>query len=165
MIKSAVRGFAVTALTTTLALLPTAAQAEQRDKGNDIERVELTGVNTLDTSPPYIWVGSKWVTRTMLYTEERTQQSGKRLLYAGDSESDCSAVQAFGTRVTAQCTRVLRLPKGTLTLSDMITYSSHEPVTARTAIIGGTGHYRSAYGDGYITLNGRNVRLQLNVDE
>ncbi|WDV54211.1 hypothetical protein PV963_29570 [Streptomyces coeruleorubidus] len=177
MIRSAVRGVAVTALTTTLALLPTLAHAEGKDKDNDIERLELTGISKLDTSPSRFVEGDSWTTHLALYTPEKKtgkkvkKSNKKQLRYAGDGESECSAVHVDTDpltdqkRLTAQCTRVLRLKKGTLTLSDMITYHPCKRVTAKTAIIGGTGHYRSAYGDGYITLDGRHVHLELNVDE
>ncbi|UUU21504.1 hypothetical protein [Streptomyces sp. DSM 40750] len=169
MITSAVRGVVVTALTTTLALLPSLAQAEEKDKDNDIERVELTGVSWLDTSPREIRPGDSWVTYLDLYSEKKaknTKKSDRKSLErAGDGQSECSAVSRHHGAVTAQCTRTLRLKKGTLTLSDMITYVPHKRVTAKTAITGGTGHYRSAYGDGYITLDGRHVHLELNVDE
>ncbi|MFI7013047.1 hypothetical protein [Streptomyces sp. NPDC050164] len=170
MIRSAVRGVAVTALTTTLALLPTLAHAEGKDKDNDIERLELTGITKLDTSPWRLVAGDSWTTHLALYTTEK-KAGKKQLRYAGDGESECNAIRVNTELLTnhkwltAQCTRVLRLKKGTLTLSDMITYYSHKRVTAKTAIIGGTGHYRSAYGDGYITLDGRHVHLELNVDE
>lgn len=163
MINSAVRGVVIAAAT-TLALLPAvAAHAEEKDKDNDIEKVTLTGVNVLDTLPKDVEDvedGDSWVTHTKLYSVK-----GKQLRYAGDAESDCSAVKVYEEELTAQCTRVLRLKKGRLTLSDMITYEPPERVTHKTAIIGGTGHYRSAYGDGYITLEGHRVRLTLNIDE
>ncbi|WP_328223655.1 hypothetical protein OG272_26275 [Streptomyces sp. NBC_00104] len=164
MINSAARGAVVAALTTALALLPAAtAQAEQSDKDNDIEKVVLTGVNVVDTTPEHIHTGDSWVTHLNLYT---AKGKGKgKVAYAGDGEAECSAVRLADGEVTTQCTRVLRLKKGTLTLSDMITYRPHEPVTAKTGIIGGTGHYRSAYGDGYITLHGPHTHLKLNVDE
>ncbi|WP_371578635.1 hypothetical protein [Streptomyces sp. NBC_01314] len=162
MSNSAARGAVVAALTTALALLPAAAaQAEQSDKGNDIEKVVLTGVNVVDTTPEHIRTGDSWVTHLKLYTAKK---KGKAT-YAGDGESECGAVHVVDGEVTTQCTRVLRLKNGTLTLSDMITYRPHEPVTAKTGIIGGTGHYRSAYGDGYITLHGPLTHLELNVDE
>ncbi|GAB2724613.1 hypothetical protein [Streptomyces bullii] len=165
MITTAVRGVVVTALTTTLALLPTLAQAEGKDKDNDIERVELTGVSRLVKSPPRIREGGSWTTHLELYKTEKTKTNEERTRHVGDGESDCSAVKVERRYVTAQCTRTLRLKEGTLTLSDMITSRPGERVTAKTAIIGGTGHYRSAYGDGYITLDGRHVHLELNVDE
>ncbi|UUU28755.1 hypothetical protein JIX56_01955 [Streptomyces sp. CA-210063] len=164
MINSAVRHTVVAALTTALALLPTtAAQAEESDKDNNIEKVELFGVS-VDTAPEHIAAGDRWVTHQKLYTVKKTK--GKRTVqYAGKGESECGAVQVSHGEVTSQCTRVLRLKKGTLTLSDMITYRPPKPVTAKTAIIGGTGHYRSAYGEGYITLDGPRTHLELDVDE
>ncbi len=205
MIKSAVRGVVVTALTTTLTLLPALAQAEVEGKDNDNETVELTGVNWLDTTPERIAVGDSWGTRLQLYIEKKAkkpdkkqqdqqqqdqqqsnekQQPGKQpkqpsskqpsskqqpvkkqLEYVGDGESECSAVRVHDDHVTTQCTRTLRLKKGTLTLSDMITYNPEKGVTARTGIIGGTGHYRSAYGDGSLTMDGRYVYLKLYVEE
>ncbi|GAA3807029.1 hypothetical protein ACFS5L_42520 [Streptomyces phyllanthi] len=166
MIKSAVRGAVVTALTATFALLPSLAHAEEKDKDNDIERVELTGINAFDTMPGRIRTGDSWVAHLELYAK-KTGKPGKKkhLTHVGDGESECSAVRAHGDWVTMQCTRTLRLKKGTLTLSDMITYNRWQSVTAKTAVTGGTGHYRSAYGDGYITLAGRYVHLELNVDE
>jgi hypothetical protein len=184
VIKSAVRGVAITALTTAFALLPTSAQAEGKDSDNDVEKLELTGISRSYTSHPPIrgidsWmtrleralspgevrVGDSWATRMDLYTVQKTGANKKQPQYAGDGESSCSVVHVDDARVTAQCTRVLRLKKGSLTLSDMIGYRPGERVTAKTAIVGGTGHYRSAYGDGYITLDGEHIRLQLNVDE
>ncbi|GAA2446114.1 hypothetical protein [Streptomyces glaucus] len=165
MITSVVRGIAVTALTTTIALLPTQAQAEGSDEDNDIETIELTGVNWLDTSPPHIRVGDKWVVRLDLYTKRKTGSAERPLQRAGDGQAECSAVQVRGSRVTTVCTRVLSLKKGTLTLSDMITSTPRKPVTAKTAITGGTGQYRSAYGDGYLTLDGRYSHWKLDVDE
>jgi hypothetical protein len=164
--SSATRGAVVAALTTALALLPAAAaQAEQSDKDNDIEKVVLTGVSVVDTTPQHIRTGDSWVTRQNLYTAKGKGKGQGKPAFAGDGESECSAVRVDHGEVTTQCTRVLRLKKGTLTLSDMITYRPHEPVTAKTGIIGGTGHYRSAYGDGYITLHGPRTHLELNVDE
>lgn len=166
MINSAVRGAVVATLTTTLALLPAAtAQAGTSDKAKEIEKVELLGVTVLDTAPEHIKAGDSWGTRLELYSEKKSKKGKKQLRFAGDGQSECGAVHVSHDGVTAQCTRVLRLKKGTLTLSDMITRRPHEPITAKTAIIGGTGHYRSAYGDGYITLIGDHVHLKLNVDE
>lgn len=162
MISSAVRGTAVAALTTALALLPAGtAQAEQSDQDNNIEKLALLGVTVVDTTPHFLGAGESWVTHQKLYWEKK----GDTAQYAGDSESECSAVDASHEEATTQCTRVLRLEKGTLTLSDMITRKHDKPVTAKTAIIGGTGHYRSAYGDGYITLDGDHIHWKLNVDE
>ncbi|HSX98559.1 MAG TPA: hypothetical protein VLG91_14380 [Streptomyces sp.] len=167
MITSAVRGVVVTALTTTFALLPTLAQAEQKDKDNDIERVELVGFNRVATWPSMDGVvNGTWTTPVDLYTKHRTKKSGKpELRHAGDGQSECDVVQSQAHAVTAQCTRVLRLKKGTLTLSDMVDYRPLQRITAKTAIVGGTGQYRSAYGDGYITLDGHHVHIVLNVDE
>ncbi|MGI5195145.1 hypothetical protein ACQEVY_16140 [Streptomyces sp. CA-288835] len=185
MIKSAVRGVAVTALTTTLVLLPTLAQAEETGQ-DDNERLRLTGVNWLDTTPRWIDVGDDWSTRLQLYTEKTSEKTKKpdkgkaekrdkkqldtdQLQYVGDGASECSAVRVHEdedvTTVTTQCTRTLRLKQGTLKLSDMITYNPEKGVTAKTGIIGGTGQYRSAYGDGTITLDGRYVYLDLLVEE
>ncbi|MFE7760774.1 hypothetical protein [Streptomyces sp. NPDC057438] len=167
MITSAVSRVVVTALTTTLVLLPTSARAEQKDEDNDIERIELVGVNRVATWPSLDGViGSTWTTPLDLYTKHQAKKSGKpKLRYAGDGESECDVVQTRAQAVTAQCTRVLRLKKGTLTLSDMVDYQPLRPVTAKTAIVGGTGRYRSAYGDGYITLDGHRTHIVLNVDE
>ncbi|MCC9711106.1 hypothetical protein E4N62_41310 [Streptomyces sp. MNU76] len=166
MITSAVRGVVVTALTTTLVLLATSAQAEQRDEDNDIEKVELVGINRVATWPSLDGVvGSTWTTPLDLYTKQVKKSGKPKLRYAGDGESECDVVRTRAEAVTAQCTRVLRLKKGTLTLSDMVDYQPLRPVTAKTAIVGGTGHYRSAYGDGYITLDGHRTHIVLNVDE
>lgn len=167
MITSAVRGVAVTALTTALALLPTQAQAEGKDGDNDIEKVELVGISRVSAWPSSDGLAhGTWTSVLDLYTPNKAKKSGKPdLRYAGDGESECAVVKTRGREVIAQCLRVLRLQKGTLTLSDMITYRPLEPATAKTAILGGTGHYRSAYGDGFITLDGGYVHLELNVDE
>ena len=169
MIKSAVRGVVVTALTTTLALLPTLAQAEETGQ-DDNERLRLTGVTWLDTTPESIEVGDSWATRLKLYTEQtkktnKKHPGKKQLQYVGDGGSECGAVRVHGNHVTTQCERTLRLKQGTLKLSDMITYDPKAGVTAKTGIIGGTGKYLSAYGEGSITLKGRDVRIDLLVEE
>jgi hypothetical protein len=166
VIKSAVRGVVVTALTTTLALLPTLAQAEETGQ-DDNERLRLTGVTWLDTTPESIEVGDSWATRLKLYTEKtkKNQPGRKQLQYVGDGGSECVAVRIHGDHVTTQCERTLRLMQGTLKLSDMITYNPKSGVTAKTGIIGGTGKYLSAYGEGSITLKGRDVRIDLLVEE
>ncbi|MCT9137964.1 hypothetical protein [Streptomyces violarus] len=165
MITSTVRRMVVAALTTTFAVLPAPAHAEGKDADNDIERVELIGISRSDTRPAHVMAGDDWMTRLDLHTPA-TDGSGKKTLKpAGEGHSDCSAVKVQGDEVTAQCTRVLRLEKGTLVLSDMITYRPGKRVTAKTGITAGTGQYRSAYGEGYITLEDRQVRLVLNIDE
>jgi hypothetical protein len=161
MINSAVRGaVTVAALTTAFALLP--ASAAQADMGNagdaEIEKVNLTGVKVSGALPEHVDVGDSWVTYLKLYTP-------KKYKYAGDASSRCSAVRVIGGEVIAQCTRVLRLKKGDLVLSDMIAHKRHQPVTAKTAILGGAGRYHSAYGEGTITLEGDRAHFALNVDE
>ncbi|MET9523695.1 hypothetical protein [Streptomyces coeruleorubidus] len=166
MITSAVRGVVVAALTTTFALLPALAHAEEKDADNDIERVELVGLSGSDTTPVRdVETSDSWTNHMDLYTEVTDGSGKKTLRHAGDGTSECSAIVVQGPEVTAQCTRVLRLEKGTLTLSDMIRYKPGERVTAKTGITAGTGHYRSAYGEGHIALEGRQVRLVLDVDE
>lgn len=166
MITSAVRGVAVAALTTTFALLPALAHAEEKDADNDIERVELVGFSGYPTTPVRdLKTSEGWTNHLDLYTEVTDGSGKKSLRHAGDGTSECFAVAVQGPEVSAQCTRVLRLKKGTLTLSDMIRYKAGERVTAKTGITAGTGHYHSAYGEGHITLEGRQVRLVLDVDE
>jgi hypothetical protein len=162
VINSAVRGVVVAALSSALALVPAAAAHADKDK--EIEKVELLGFKVADTRPGYVEKGDAWVTRLDLYTPKKHKKQ-RLLQYAGDGQSRCNAIGVHGDKVTALCTRVLRLKQGTLTLSDMITYESHKPVTAKTGIISGTGRYRSAYGDGYITQGGPYVHFELNVDE
>lgn len=166
MITSAVRGVLVAALTTTFALLPSMAQAEEKDADNDIERVELVGVSGSHTHPVRdLETSDGWTNHLDLYTEGTDDSGKKSLRHVGDGTSECSAIVVQGPEVTAHCTRVLRLKNGTLTLSDVIRYKAGERVTAKTGITGGTGHYHSAYGEGHITLEGRQVRLVLDVDE
>ncbi|GGY01473.1 hypothetical protein [Streptomyces djakartensis] len=166
MITSAVRGLAVAALTSAFALLPASAHAEEKDADNDIERVELVGVSGSDTTPVRdVRTSDGWTNHLDLYTEVTDGSGRKSLRHAGDGTSECSAIAVQGPEVTAACTRVLRLAKGTLTLSDVIRYRSGERVTAKTGITAGTGHYRAAYGEGRITLEGRQVALVLDVDE
>ncbi|MFI2375361.1 hypothetical protein ACH5AO_09855 [Streptomyces sp. NPDC018964] len=171
MITSAVRGVAVTTLAATLALFPTLAHAAEEKDEIDTERVELLGISRLDTWPAQgVSTGDAWTNHLDLYAKETAASDGKdagkkKLRHVGDGQSECVAVKVQGDEVTAQCTRVLRMANGTLTLSDMIRYSPPEQVTSKTAITGGTGHYRSAYGDGYITIVGRHIHLVLNVDE
>ncbi|GGL16097.1 hypothetical protein [Streptomyces flaveus] len=146
-------------LTAALTLLPAlSAPAAVADVGdNDIVRLKLTGVTETDTMPEYVEAGDSWVTYLNLY------DSKKR--FAGDASSRCSAVEATRDHLTAQCTRVLRLKKGEITLHDMITRTNDAPITAKTAIAGGAGIYNDAEGEGYITLTGNRVHFDLHVDD
>ncbi|WP_217241156.1 hypothetical protein [Streptomyces sp. AC555_RSS877] len=150
------RAVTVGALTTALTL-SLSAQASADAGDEDIVRVKYTGVTALDTSPDVIAPGDSWVTYLSLYTPKHT--------FAGDASSRCSAVEAHENRVTTQCTRVLRLKDGEITLHDLITREGRQPVTAKTAIAGGTGIYNDAEGEGYITLTGDSVHFDLHVDD
>jgi hypothetical protein len=144
------------ALTAAVTLsLTTTATADVGDE--DVVRVKLTGITAIDTRHQYVRPGDSWVSYLTLYTPKKK--------FAGDASSRCTAVEADHKRLTAQCTRVLRLKKGEITLHDMITRERGKPVTAKTAIAGGTGIYNDAEGEGYITLEGDRVHLDLYVDD
>ncbi|UUU21505.1 hypothetical protein [Streptomyces sp. DSM 40750] len=149
---------AVTAGALTAALiLPLSTQASADVGDEDIVRIKFTGVTRVDTSPKHIEPSQSWVTYYTLYTPKKK--------YAGDASSRCSAVEVAHHKVTTHCTRVLRLKKGEITLHDMITRDGKKPVTAKTAIVGGTGIYNDAEGEGYITLKDDLVHLDLYVDD
>ncbi|GAA2446119.1 hypothetical protein [Streptomyces glaucus] len=150
------RAVTVGALTTALTFVLSAhASADVGDE--DIVRVKFTGVTTFDTRPRVVTKGTSWVTYLHLYTP------GKK--FAGDAGSRCSAVAVAANRVTSQCTRVLRMKDGEIHLHDMIGREGGKSVTAKTAIVGGTGVYNDAEGEGYITLKGDRVHFDLHVDD
>ncbi|SPF04096.1 hypothetical protein [Streptomyces sp. MA5143a] len=151
------RGVTAAALTAVLALSPLAATAVADARGDGVVRLRLTGVTAVDTKPRHVEPGDSWVTRLNLYTRKKK--------FAGDAGARCAAVEATGHRVTTQCTRVLRLKKGEITLNDMITRENPAPITAKTSIAGGTGVYKDAEGDGYITLDGDRVHFDLRVED
>lgn len=157
MIPSAVRGIVTTAaLTTALTLLPPSAAGAAA--GGDIEKVDLLGVTVISTKPRHVEPGDRWKTRLKLYTE-------KKKTYAGNGTSRCDTVRVTAHKLVVQCTRVLRLKKGSLVLSDQVTHKGRATATAKTAIVGGTGRYHSAYGQGTITLAGPLLHFALRVDE
>ncbi|MDG5805992.1 hypothetical protein P9869_25695 [Streptomyces ossamyceticus] len=151
------RGATAAALTAVLALSPLAATAVADAGDADVVRVRLTGVTAVDTEPRHVEPGDSWITRLRLYTPKKK--------FAGDAGARCAAVEATGHRVTTQCTRVLRLKKGEITLNDMITRENRAPITAKTSIAGGTGVYKDAEGEGYITLDGDRVHFDLRVED
>ncbi|MBC9723695.1 hypothetical protein [Streptomyces sp. TRM68367] len=150
------RAVTVGALTTavTLSLIPQAT-ADAGDE--DVVRMKLAGVTKADSRDRHIAPGDSWTTYLNLYTPKHK--------FAGDASSRCTAVEADRKRLTALCTRVLRLKKGEITLHDMITREGDKPVTAKTSIAGGTGVYNDAEGEGYITLVGDRVLFDLYVDD
>ena len=153
-----VRRAVTAAALTAVFILPSVFAQAMADVGDkDIVRLQLTGVAAGDTSPWSIDAGDSWVTFLELYDKKKR--------FAGDASARCSALEATHERVTVQCTRVLRLKKGTLTLSDMITRVDSSPVTAKTAIAGGTGIYNDAEGEGYVTLDFDRVHFDLHVDD
>jgi hypothetical protein len=146
----------VGALTAVLTL-SLSAQASADAGDEDIVRMKFTGFTAVDTAPRSIEPGTGWVTYQDLYTEDKK--------FAGDASARCVAVDADEHRLTSQCTRVLRLKGGEITLHDMITREGDKPITAKTAIAGGTGLYNDAEGEGYVTLEGDRVHFDLYVDD
>jgi hypothetical protein len=157
---SAIVRSAVTAGALAAALTLSLSSQATADVGDeDIERLKLVGVIKTDSSPYYTLTGDSWTTYMHLYTPD-----DKRV---GDAGSRCSAVEAplLESRVTTQCTRVLRMKDGEITLHDVITREGKQRVTAKTAIAGGTGKYNDAEGEGHITLDGDRVVFDLYVDD
>ncbi|MEW2076145.1 hypothetical protein ACFZAG_09945 [Streptomyces sp. NPDC012403] len=122
----------------------------------EIVRLQLVGVVETDTSPKTVKAGDTWTTYMHLYTHDNK--------HVGDAGSRCTAVEV-GKKVTAQCTRVLRMHDGEITLHDMISRKGDQRITSKTAIAGGTGVYNDAEGEGYITLEGNRVHFDLSVDD
>lgn len=154
-VRSAVTAGALAAALT----LSLSSQAAADVGDEDIERLKLVGVIKTDSTPYYALTGDSWTTYMHLFTPD-----DKRV---GDATARCSAAEAplFESRVTTQCTRVLRMKDGEITLHDVITREGREKVTAKTAIAGGTGKYNDAEGEGYITLDGDRVIFDLHVDD
>ncbi|MDX3642731.1 hypothetical protein [Streptomyces sp. MB09-02B] len=151
--RSAVTLGALAAALTTSLSAPAAADAGDED----VVRVKLVGLAAYDTAAAHTEPGDSWTTYLQLHDPK-----GK---YVGDGGSRCTLVEAAPHRSTAQCTRVLRLKGGEITLHDMISRKGHEPVTAKTSIAGGTGVYNDAEGEGYITLERKRVVFDLYVDD
>jgi hypothetical protein len=154
MITGAVRG-AVTAAALTIVFSLVPASLAHAD--DDIKKIRLTGIKVADTMPAHVEAGDSWVTYLKLYTTKN------RLV--GDGSSRCSAVHVSQNGPTVQCTRVLRLKEGDLTLYDMITYGGSAPVTAKSAIVGGARAYNDAEGEGYLTLHRDRILFDLRVDD
>ncbi|MCT9137963.1 hypothetical protein [Streptomyces violarus] len=154
-IRSAMTAGALAAALTVS--LSSQAAADVGDE--DIVRLKLVGVTKTDSRPYYTLAGDSWSTYMHLYTP------GNK--HVGDAGSRCTAIEAplLEDRVTTQCTRVLRLKDGEITLHDVITREGAKRVTAKTAIAGGTGKYNDAEGEGYITLEGDRVTFDLYVDD
>ncbi|MCC9711105.1 hypothetical protein E4N62_41305 [Streptomyces sp. MNU76] len=145
-------GVLAAAFTTSLSA-PAAADVGDED----VVRVKLVGHAAYDTTAAHIEPGDSWTTYLQLHDPK-----GK---YVGDAGSRCTLVEADQQRSTAQCTRVLRLKGGEITLNDMISRKGQEPVTAKTSIAGGTGIYNDAEGEGYITLEPERIVFDLYVDD
>jgi hypothetical protein len=148
---------AVTVGALAVLALTQSAQAMADVGDDDIVRIRLTGVPQTDTRPLLTAAGDTWSSYTHLYDPKKKQ--------VGDAGSRCTAIETHQNKVTSQCTRVLRLKNGEITLHDMITRKGDERVTAKTAIAGGTGLYNDAEGEGYITLEGDRVLFDLYVDD
>ncbi|MFD4258321.1 hypothetical protein ACFWR9_11995 [Streptomyces sp. NPDC058534] len=151
------RVVAIGALTTATLTFALSAQASADIGDEDVVRVRYTGVTKTDTSPKSISKGDSWVTYQHLYTLQNK--------FVGDVGSRCSAVAVAENKVTTQCTRVLRMKDGEIHLHDMISRKGSKAVTAKTAIVGGTGIYNDAEGEGYVTLKGESVGFDLYVDD
>ncbi|MGI5195144.1 hypothetical protein ACQEVY_16135 [Streptomyces sp. CA-288835] len=163
------RAMTAGALTAAFALsLSVAASATATAQDEDIVRMQFTGYTTNDTAPRFISAGKSWTTYLDLYTHPKKK-------FAGDASSRCTAIEAENSlwaaiggdsfRLTTQCSRVLRLKDGTISLHDTITREGKKAITAKTAIVGGTGLYNDAEGEGYITLKGDEVHFDLHVDD
>lgn len=137
--------------------MPLAAPAAADVGDEDVVRVKLVGHAAYDTTPAHPAPGDSWTTYLHLHDPK-----GK---FVGDGGSRCTVVEADHHRFTAQCTRVLRLKGGEITLHDMISRTGHKPVTAKTSIAGGTGIYNDAEGEGYITLERKRIVFDLYVDD
>lgn len=98
------RAVTAAALTAVFALPSMSAQALADTGDEDIVRVRLTGVTTVDTKPWHVKAGDSWTTYLELYSPKKK--------FVGDASARCSAVEATEHRLTTQCTRVLRLKKG-----------------------------------------------------
>ncbi|GAB2724619.1 hypothetical protein [Streptomyces bullii] len=152
-VRRAVTAGALTAAVTLS--LSTPALADVGDE--DVVQIKFVGITTESSGPRFLRPGDSWTTYQHLYTPEKK--------FAGDASSRCTAAKIERGRLTAQCTRVLRLKDGEITLHDMISRGRGERVTAKTSIAGGTGIYNDAEGEGYITLEGNRVLFDLYVDD
>ncbi|SES14376.1 hypothetical protein SAMN05216188_12323 [Lentzea xinjiangensis] len=124
--------------------------ADQVAAGQDrAATVEVTAKRGLMSAPVNIAVGQGFVSGGELFGG----QGGAKV---GDGFSHCGVVSvsvAVPPEVTAHCTSVFRLADGELHLSGMRTYKSIATGFGDTtmAIIGGTGAYADARGEGKVT--------------
>lgn len=152
------RAGTVGALTTALTLsLPLTPQATADAGKEDSKRLRFIGVTASDTRSMPTAPGASWVMYQHLYDVKGT--------FLGDASAQCGAVHADRNLLTAQCTRVLRLKNGELTLHDVITRNGDARITAKTAIAGGTGVYKDAEGEGYLTVETNRTFYDLHVDD
>lgn len=113
------------------------------------ETLVVTSVRTLMSAPASPAVGSGFVSGGDLFDQQGTAK-------LGDGSSHCGVVSvtvAVPPSVTANCTSVFRLPDGELHLSGSRTYESIATgfTNGSIAVVGGTGKYASARGDGQVT--------------
>jgi hypothetical protein len=111
--------------------------------------VDVLAKRTLMSAPTTPSVGAGFVGADELFDP----QNGS---WVGDGYSHCAVMTVtlpVPPAVTAQCTSVFQLPDGQLHLSDLRTYASlvagFEDMTM--AVVGGTGAYAGARGDGTAT--------------
>lgn len=113
------------------------------------ETLEVVAKRTLMSATPNIAVGGGFVAGGELF-------DGREGARVGDGYSHCGVVSvsvAVPPAVTTHCTSVFRLQNGELHLSGMREYKSIAAGfdNATVAVVGGTGAYANARGEGTVT--------------
>lgn len=136
---------AVTLVTATLVTAAATAQTTPQATDQTLTLVGKRGEFTLPGTPA---IGIGFLAGGTLYQSDGTTQ-------AGQAYSNCTVTQvtvAVPPSITAQCMTVFTLSGGELFLGSLRDYLSGGFDKADLAILGGTGSYRTARGDGTAQL-------------
>ncbi len=127
-----------------LAFGPATHAVAQNPPGAGEQTLTLVGKRGIFTLPGVPAVGAAFLAGGGLY-----DSTGNTKI--GDAYSSCTIVQlsaAVPPAITAQCSTVFALADGQLYLSSLRTYVGGNFTKSTFAVVGGTGKYRTARGDG-----------------
>ncbi|MDJ0461732.1 hypothetical protein [Streptomyces sp. H27-C3] len=156
----------VTAATALAATGAFALTAQAAPAAEDKSKDKVTVLNWVahkhsDTKPRSVRAGSDWTVYSHLF-ENKKGGAGKKI---GDATAQCGAVDVTPHGHVAQCHRVLRTDRGSITLSDTIDYFGHGPHGGASAVTGGTGKYEAAEGQAKITFHRDHAELRISLDD
>ncbi|WP_434588470.1 hypothetical protein [Streptomyces sp. A5-4] len=149
------------AATGAFALTAQAAPAAVDESKDKVTTLNWVAHTHSDTKPHSVRAGSDWTVYSHLF-ENKKGDAGKKI---GDATAQCSAVDVTPHGYVAQCQRVLRTDRGSITLSDTIDYFGHGPHGGASAVTGGTGTYEAAEGQAKITAHRGHAELRISLDD